>query len=114
MTTLYIKNMVCDRCKMVVRQELEKLGLHATRIELGEVDLSDDLEKDQSDKLDHALTGVGFERIDDRKSRLVESIRNKIIEKIHRVDQVDRKFNWSAILSEELHYDYDYLSGLFS
>lgn len=114
MTTLHIKNMVCDRCKMVVRQELEKLGVKPLRVDLGEVDVEGAPETAKLESIDNALLAVGFERIDDRKSRIIEKIKNAVIQKIHRVDVVERKFNWSDILSEELHADYDYLSGLFS
>jgi AraC family transcriptional regulator len=115
MATLYIKNMVCNRCKMVVKQELEKLGLHPEKIELGEVELAEvELGSEQLDRVDQALQAVGFERIDDRKARMIESIKKKVIQKIHGVDQIDRKFNWSDIIADELHYDYAYLSTLFS
>jgi YesN/AraC family two-component response regulator len=100
---------------MVVEQELEKLGLHPEKISLGEVVLKEDqLTADQQSHLDAALVAAGFERIDDRKARLIESIKSKIIQMIHHTDRVDRKFNWSHVLSEELHYEYNYLSNLFS
>jgi AraC-like DNA-binding protein len=82
---------------------------------LGEVVIQEDnLTQQQFSSLDKALIMVGFERIDDRKARLIESIKNKIIHMIHHQDRLDRKFNWSVILSEELHYEYNYLSSLFS
>ena len=115
MTTLYIKNMVCNRCIMVVKQELERQGLHPEKVSLGEVTIQEDkLNNAQQTKLDSALINLGFERIDDRKARLIESIKNKIIQMIHHADKVDLKFNWSSVLSEELHYEYNYLSNLFS
>lgn len=115
MTTLYIKNMVCNRCIMVVGQELERQGLHPEKVTLGEVTLREDkLTETQQAKLDAALVSLGFERIDDRKARLIESIKNKVIQTIHHSDKVDLKFNWSTVLSEELHYEYNYLSNLFS
>lgn len=115
MTVLYIKNMVCHRCELVVRQELEKLGLHPEKITLGEVQLAETaLSASQYQALDQSLQAVGFERIDDRRSRLMESIKSKIIDMIHHREQVDRRFNWSHVLSEELHYDYNYISTLFS
>lgn len=115
MTTLYIKNMVCDRCKMAVAGELKKLGLHPEKVALGEVTLREEsVSAADMEKLDNGLRDLGFERIDDRKARLIESIKNKIIEIIHHGDPASRKFNWSDILSETLHYDYNYLSNLFS
>jgi AraC family transcriptional regulator len=115
MTTLYIKNMVCNRCIMVVEQELKKQGLHPEKVSLGEVTIVEDhLTNTQQQKLDESLVNLGFERIDDKKARLIESIKNKVIQTIHHTDQVRLKFNWSTLLSEELHYDYNYLSSLFS
>jgi AraC family transcriptional regulator len=114
MKAISIKNMVCDRCKMVVGQELDKLGICTEKISLGEVLLKEPLNREQLDRLDKALISVGFERIDDRKAQLIESIKKKVIEMIHHAKIVDRKFNWSYVLSEELHYDYNYLSNLFS
>ena len=115
MTTLHIKNMVCNRCITVVKQELERQGLHPEKISLGEALIAEDnLTDDQQQKLDAALAHHGFERIDDRKARLIESIKNKIIQLIHHSDKLDLKLNWSTVLSEEVHYEYNYLSNLFS
>jgi YesN/AraC family two-component response regulator len=107
--------MVCNRCISAVKQELEKQGLHPEKVALGEVTIKEDsLSKDQLNKVDAALLQLGFERIDDRKARLIEAIKNKVIQMIHHTDKVDLKFNWSTVLSEELHYEYNYLSNLFS
>ena len=113
-TTLHIKNMVCDRCKLVVRQELEKLGLHPEKVVLGEVVISDEISPEVQQVLDESLRRLGFERIDDRKARLVETIKSTVIELIHHGDPGSRKFNWSDILSDRLNYEYNYLSNLFS
>lgn len=115
MTTLYIKNMVCDRCIMVVKQEIEKLGLHAEKVSLGEVKLKEDsLPEDILNRFDTSLAQLGFERIDDRKARLIDGIKNKVIQMIHHPNEKDKKLNWSNVLSEEMHYEYNYLSNLFS
>jgi AraC family transcriptional regulator len=115
MTTLYIKNMVCNRCIAAVKQELEQQGLHPKRVSLGEVDIEEtELSEKQLHDLDTALVNLGFERIDDRKGRLIEAIKSKVIQMIHHTDKVNLKFNWSSVLSEELHYEYNYLSNLFS
>jgi AraC family transcriptional regulator len=113
MTILYIKNMVCNRCIMVVQQELDKLALPVEKVTLGEVRLSEAIGEKDLHRLDDALQPLGFQRIDDRKGRMVEAIKNKVIQLIYG-PELDRKFNWSTILSEELHYDYNYLSNLFS
>jgi len=115
MTTLHIKNMVCDRCKMVVNQELEKLGFHPEKVALGEVVLTENnLSASQQKQIDDALIAVGFERIDDRKVRLIETMKNKIIQIIHHSDRINLKVNWSTMLANEAHFDYGYLSNLFS
>jgi len=107
--------MVCNRCITAVQQEFDKAGLHTEKISLGEIEITENMIPDQLLlQLDSNLQGLGFERIDDRKARLIEGVKNKIIQLIHHRDQVDRKYNWSKILSEEMHYEYNYLSNLFS
>ena len=110
---LYIKNMVCIRCKMVVKAELEKLGLEYTSVDLGEANLTDRISEEQKKKLDLSLRLSGLELLDDKKSMLVEKIKIIIIELVHyRDDQL--KVNLSDFLSEKLNYDYTYLANLFS
>jgi len=99
---------------MAVQQLMHQAGFHPEKVTLGEVSLKEDLDSNQLTTLDKRLIDLGFERIDDRKGRLVETIKNKVIEKIHRSEIIDRKFNWSTVLADELHYDYNYLSNLFS
>jgi AraC-like DNA-binding protein len=113
-TTLHIKNMVCDRCKLVVRQELEKLSLHPEKVALGEVVVTEDISPEVQKELDDSLLRLGFERIDDRRARLIETIKNTVIGLIHHGEPGNRKFNWSDILSDRLNYEYNYLSNLFS
>jgi AraC family transcriptional regulator len=114
MTSLFIKNMVCQRCVAAVKQEFEKLGLHPTQVTLGEVTLESEIEEKVKAELKNNLTALGFELIDDKKGRLIESIKNLVIQKIHHAERVDLKLNWSDILSDTLRYDYNYLSTLFS
>jgi AraC family transcriptional regulator len=115
MTTLYIRNMVCDRCKTAVSGVLKAHGLHATTVALGEIVVAEDgITQDVWQAVDQGLVDLGFERIDDRKGRLLEQIKAKVISIIHHRDQIHLKSNWSDILSEQLHYEYSYLSGLFS
>lgn len=107
--------MVCNRCITAVERELEKLGLNPEKISLGEVVLKEDsLSTEQLTAFDTAIDALGFSRIDDRKVRLIEGIKNKIIQLIHHSKEVDRRHNWSAILADEMHYEYNYLSALFS
>ncbi|MBE3138219.1 MAG: helix-turn-helix transcriptional regulator [Actinobacteria bacterium] len=105
--------MVCIRCKMVVKSELEKLRLHHTRIELGEAEIMEDISAEQLHLLNLALQKTGLELIDDNKSILVEKIKTIIIEMVHYTDE-QIKINLSDYLSEKLHHNYTYLSNLFS
>lgn len=115
MTTFFIKNMVCNRCVMAVQGVFEKVGMHPAKVSLGEVVLKEDhIEESKLKEVDAELTHLGFERIDDRKARIIEGMKNKIIQMIHHSEQLSRKHNWSKILSDEMHYEYNYLSNLFS
>ncbi|MCY7292455.1 MAG: AraC family transcriptional regulator [Ferruginibacter sp.] len=111
--TIYIKNMVCNRCIMVVKQELDKLKLIADSISLGEVSFSKVPSEKQLTQLKANLANVGFEVLDGSRKKLIEKIKNIIVEKIH-YKEPDEKYNFSDILSEKLNKDYSYLSGLFS
>lgn len=113
MNTLFIKNMVCNRCIMVVQNELEKLGLKVKAIKLGEVILDNAPTDVDKKKIEANLVVLGFELIDDRRSRIIERIKTVIIELVHRQNG-EMKSNLSDILSSELHHDYNYLSNLFS
>ena len=110
---LYIKNMVCSRCKMVVKDALMKFGLHPTSVELGEVEVTEELNKEQKQKLNQTFLSFGFELIDDKRSRLIEKIKNTIVKLVHYSDE-QLKINFSQYISELLHHDYTYLSNLFS
>lgn len=111
---LYIKNMVCDRCKMVVKSELEKVDLHPVSVHLGEVELSElELSANQLNAARRCLENLGFELIDDRKSMIVEQIKVAVIELVHRENN-DTKIKHSDYLSRHLNYEYPYLSKTFS
>lgn len=110
---LYIKNMVCIRCKMVVKAELEKLGLEYLSVDLGEANLAANISEEQKKNLDVALKKSGLELLDDKKSMLVEKIKIIIIELVHYSEE-QLKVNLSDYLSEKLNYDYTYLANLFS
>lgn len=110
---LFIKNMVSLRCKIVVKAELENLGLRATAIELGEVDLEESLSDELRDSFKTALLRSGLELLEDKKSILIEQIKNIIVEMIHYSDEAP-KTNFSDYLTSQLNYDYNYLSSLFS
>jgi AraC-like DNA-binding protein len=110
---IYIKYMVTIRCKMVVKSELKKLGLHYTTVELGEAETLEDISPEQMAKLDAGLRKTGLELMDDQKSILVEKIKAIIIELVHYNDE-QLKVNLSDYLSEKLHHSYSFLSNLFS
>ncbi|WP_284653229.1 helix-turn-helix domain-containing protein [Flavobacterium terrisoli] len=110
---LYIKNMVCRRCKMVVASELEKLGVKTLSVELGEVELQHPIDAALKDTLAANLYALGFELIDDKKSKIIERIKSLIIELVHSRDN-DLKTNLSQYLSSEIGQEYSALSNLFS
>ena len=101
------------RCKMLVKEELRKLGLHFILVDLGVVEIMESITPDQRELIRSALLSSGLELMDDKKAILVEKIKNVIIEMIHYTDELP-KVNFSDFLSEKLGYDYTYLSNLFS
>ncbi len=110
---LYIKYMVSLRCKMVVKEELKKLGLHFIVVDLGMVDVLENIKPEQHDQLKSNLRKSGLELLDDKKSILIERIKNVIIDMIHYSNEIP-KVNYSDYISEKLGYDYTYLSNMFS
>lgn len=105
--------MVCSRCKMVVKSELEKMGFHPVSIELGEAELSEDLNAEELSHVDNALQHYGFALIDDKKSRLIEKVKNLVVKLVHELDS-ELKVNFSDYISKQIHYEYNYISNLFS
>ena len=110
---LYIKYMVSLRCIMMVKEELNKLGLHYVIVELGTVEILEDITQEQHGLLKINLQKSGLELLDDKKSILIEKIKAVIIEMIHYADELP-KVNYSDYISEKLHYDYTYLANVFS
>lgn len=110
---IYIKNMVCIRCQMVVKSELERLGLHYIDVKIGEANIVEQILPEQLNQLDISLRKSGLELMDNKKSILVEKIKAAIIELVHYTDE-QIKVNLSDYLSENLNYDYTYLANLFS
>lgn len=105
--------MVCIRCQMVVKSELEKLGLEYIYVNIGEADVIGNLQPDQLAQLDIELKKSGLQLMDNRRSILVEKIKSAVIELVHYTeDQI--KVNLSDYLSDKLNYDYTYLANLFS
>lgn len=111
---LYIKNMVCNRCKMVVETELKRLGFNPISVVLGEVGIKEEsLNETQKQELKKALNSFGFELISTKKEQLVEQIKTTIVELVH-YSKESLKVNLSAYLSEKLDLAYTNLSAIFS
>ena len=110
---LHIKYMVSNRCKMAVKEELKKLGLHFIVVELGEVEIMEKITSQQRELLQAGLHNSGLELMDDRRSVLIERIKNVIIDMVHHSEE-EIRVNFSHYLSEKLNHDYTYLANLFS
>lgn len=111
---LYIKNMVCQRCVAAVKNALAANGLHPAGIQLGEVEISEELSPEQRENLRITLNDLGFELFDDRKSRLIEQIKTAVINLVHYNEDERPKTNFSDYIAEKVGRDYNYLSSLFS
>lgn len=105
--------MVSLRCKMMVKEELKKIGLHYVIVDLGVVEILEDITPIQFEELKYNLALSGLELLDDKKAILIEKIKNVIIELVHYTDELP-KVNYSEYISEKLHHDYTYLSNVFS
>jgi AraC-like DNA-binding protein len=105
--------MVSSRCKMLVKQELIKLGLHFIIVELGEVEIMENISGEQREQVKIALFNSGLELMDDKRSILIEKIKNTVIEMVYYTDQII-KTNFSDFLAKKLNHDYTYLANLFS
>ncbi|HBL75954.1 MAG: AraC family transcriptional regulator [Bacteroidetes bacterium GWF2_42_66] len=110
----FIRNMVCDRCIMVVKQVFEELGYLPVRIVLGEVETGSPIDNAKLELLRGKLTSFGFELIDDAKSQLIGKIKTLVIEVVHYRKNDELKINYSAYIESNLNKDYNYLSNLFS
>lgn len=110
---LYVKYMVSMRCKLLVKDELKKMGLHFVVVDLGVIEILEDISTEQRKELERRLRVSGLELMDDTKSIIIEKIKNVIIEMIHYSDEVP-KTNYSDYISNKLNYDYTYLSNIFS
>lgn len=113
MNKIFIKNMVCNRCIMVVENELDKLGLPVGQVTLGEVTFNKEITGQEKNRIQDQLHPLGFELIDDKKSQTIEKVKNLIIEQVHYHDN-RAKTNLSDYLSDKLNQDYHYISSLFS
>jgi AraC-like DNA-binding protein len=110
---LHIKNMVCNRCKWVVKTELEKLGQEVMVVNLGEVELKNDINDEQREEIREKLEEFGFELMNDKSSVLIEQIKTQIIQLVQDTEKLEKQ-NLSDYLSKALHKDYSSLSKMFS
>lgn len=113
MMKLYIKYMVSLRCKMVVKEVLAKLGLHYVALDLGVVEIFEDILEEKRVKLRSELVKSGLLLLDNKVAILVDKITSLIVEMIHYSEEVPY-VNYSDFISEKLGYDYTYLSNIFS
>lgn len=113
-TTLHIKNMVCNRCIKVVKDDLQDLNIPVADIELGRVEVPELLSTEQLESIRNVLSNDGFELIDDKKGQLIDRIKTLIIEYIHYHKNEDLTINVSDYIASEVGYEYTYLSSLFS
>ena len=111
---LYVKNMVCDRCIMIVKQQLEGVGLKVNEISLGKIDVDPVPDAEQLQDIAASLQALGFELIDKEKDQLVEQIKNQVIELVHYSDLNGLTRSLTQIIAEKLNKDYAYLSRQFS
>lgn len=105
--------MVCIRCKLLVKEELKKMGVHTLCVSLGEVEILENISQLQIEEFRSALSKSGLELLDDKKAVLIEKVKSAIIELVHYIDEpINVKL--SVYLSEKLEHDYTYLANLFS
>jgi AraC-like DNA-binding protein len=105
--------MVSNRCKLAVKEELKKLGLHFIVVDLGEIEIMENISTEKRTMLQKGLMASGLELMDDKKAILIERIKNTVIEMVHHSDEII-KINFSEYLSEKLSHNYTYIANLFS
>lgn len=105
--------MVSNRCKMAVKEELRKLGLHFIVVDLGEVEIMEDISSEDRELLKVALSKSGIELMEDKKAVIIEKIKSAVIDMVHNRNEA-LKVKFSVYISEKLKYDYTYLSNLFT
>ncbi len=110
---LFIKYMVSTRCKMVVKDILRKLGYHFILVDLGEVEVMEELSTEQLEELQKSLLMVGLELMDNKKAILIERIKIAIVELVHYTEDLPA-IKFSDYLSQKLNHDYTYMANLFS
>jgi len=111
---IFIKNMVCQRCIMAVKDEAKKLGIRVKNIRLGELQTEDDqIQPEVLQVFDKNLEAIGFERFDDKKSRIIEKVKSIVIENLHHNDG-KINHNYSELIDSQIPHEYNYISNIFS
>ena len=113
-TTIFIKNMVCNRCRRVIREDLEKLGLSISSVELGKAVIRGEISEDDKVKIEKVLLSDGFEIINDKQHQILEQVKTVIIDQIHHQRSKPESMNFSDFLEREVGVNYFNLSKLFS
>ncbi|WP_316814921.1 AraC family transcriptional regulator [Pedobacter nyackensis] len=111
---LYVKNMVCDRCIMIVKQQMESFGLQVKEISLGKIEVEPEPDADQRQAIAVSLQSLGFELMDKEKDQLVEQIKNQVIDLVHYSDLNEIENTLTQVIADKLNKDYAYLSRQFS
>jgi YesN/AraC family two-component response regulator len=110
---LFIKNMACDCCKVLVEEELERLGVNFQKIELGEADIKGEMSEKKQELFSLAIQRAGLELVEDKKGILLEKIKKVMHDYVYNSKE-KQVVNFSAYIKNELHYDYAYLANFFS
>jgi AraC family transcriptional regulator len=111
---LFVKNMLCDRCILIVRQQLENLGFTIGDITLGKVSITPEPSAEKLQQIMATFHTLGFELIDKEKDQLVEQVKTQVIELVHHADLAEAKESLTSTLAAKLNKEYTYLSRLFS
>jgi AraC-like DNA-binding protein len=110
---LFIKYMVSIRCVSAVKKVLKDCNIHPENTQLGEIEIPDSTNKDQLSLLESKLKAIGFELMEDKKAQMIEKTINVIIDMIHNQED-NPKMNYSEYISQKIHFDYTYISNVFS
>jgi AraC-like DNA-binding protein len=110
---LYIKNMVCNRCVMVVKQQFKNVGLEPASVLLGEVEIDATPTKDQLEELNTKLSELGFEILDDQRKKQIERVKKALIEKIQS-GEIEEHFSLMDFITKNTNREYSQISKLFS
>ena len=110
---IYVKNMACESCKVVVKEALEELDISPVKVELGEIEINEDISDDEKNKLNSKIKKVGLELLEKKEGVLIEKIRKVMIDYVYKSDEKPN-IKFSVLLSEKLNLSYTYLANFFS